>query len=103
MEPINEFNNYTKGESDSKNKKKSNREPKDFITKGGITPQPLDKMFSNEEGYEIEIKEDKNDLYFDVVDEQSNKRYLSKIRIKIKIAQRSLRTKKFIRKKNLIA
>ena len=82
MEPYNEYNNYTnKGESDPKNNKTNNREPKDFITKGGITPHPLDKMFSNEKGYEIEIKEDNNDLYFDVVDEQTNKRYLSKINL----------------------
>ena len=58
-----------------------NPNSKNIITKGGITPYPLDKMFSNEEGYEIEIKEENNELLFDVVEEETNKRYVSKINL----------------------
>ena len=54
---------------------------KNIVTKGGITPNPLDKMFSNDEGYEIEIKEENNELFFDVVEEETNKRFVSKIHL----------------------
>ena len=54
---------------------------KNIVTKGGITPNPLDKMFSNDEGYEIEIKEENNELFFDVVEEETNKRFVSKINL----------------------
>jgi hypothetical protein len=63
--------------------------PKDLITKGGPTPNKLDKLFSSEEGYEIEIREENNDLYFDVIDEE-NKRYLSKIYLPTNVTNKDL-------------
>jgi len=48
--------------------------------KGEVTPNSLDRIFTND-GYEIEIREENNELYLDVIEEEKNKRYISKINL----------------------
>ena len=40
--------------------------------KGEVTPNSLDRIFTND-GYEIEIREENNELYLDVIEDMYQK------------------------------